>query len=228
MNPNTAIPGTWPNNSRVFGRIAAGLSVAFLGFLLLLHILEPEFDPSWRMISEYELGRYGWLMSLAFICWSGSVLALIVALRPSLQTIAGKVGFWWFLVIAVAQFGGGVFITDAITDTIKSTTGNLHTLCGVIVILTFPIAATLVAGSLARNREWKDARRGMRWLTLLVWLSLIAYFGSIIVSNLANPTAGRVGPHVLQGWPNRAMVIVYSIWLIYVAMRAARGASKLP
>lgn len=59
MNPNTAIPGTWPNNSRVFGRIAAGLSVAFLGFLLLLHILEPEFDPSWRMISEYELGRYG-------------------------------------------------------------------------------------------------------------------------------------------------------------------------
>ncbi len=228
MNLNTAIPGTWLNNSRLFGRIAAGLSVAFLGFLLLLHILEPEFDPSWRMISEYELGRYGWLMSLAFICWSGSVLALIVALRPSLQTTAGKVGFWWFLAIAVAQLGGGVFITDAITDTIKTTTGNLHTLCGVIVILTFPIAATLVAGSLARNREWKDAHRGMRWLTLLVWLSVIAYFGSIIVSNLANPTAGRVGPHVLQGWPNRAMVIVYSIWLIYVAVRAAQGGSKRP
>jgi hypothetical protein len=228
MNPNTAISGTWLNNSRSFGRIAAGLSVAFLGFLLLLHILEPEFDPSWRMISEYELGRYGWLMSLAFICWSGSVLTLIVALRPSLQTAAGKVGFWWFLVIAIAQLGGGVFITDAITDTIKTTAGNLHTLCGVIVILTFPIAATLVAGSLARNQEWKDANRGMRWLTLLVWLSVIAYFGSIIVSNLANPTAGRVGPHVLQGWPNRAMVTVYSVWLIYAAMRAGRSERKLP
>ena len=228
MNPNTATPGTWLNNSRLFGRIAAGLSVAFLGFLLLLHILEPEFDPSWRMISEYELGRYGWLMSLAFICWSGSVLALIVALRPSLQTNAGKTGFWWFLVIAIAQLGGGVFITDAITDTIKTTTGNLHTICGVIVILTFPIAATLVAGSLARNQEWKDANRGMRWLTLLVWLSVIAYFGSIIVSNLANPTAGRVGPHVLQGWPNRAMVTVYSVWLIYAAMRAGRSERKLP
>ncbi len=228
MNPNTSIPGIRPTNSQMLGRIAAGLTAALLGLLLLLHILEPEFDPSWRMISEYELGQYGWLMSLAFICWSGSVLALIVALRPSLQTSAGKVGFWWFLVIAIAQLGGGVFITDAITDTIKTTTGNLHTLCGVIVILTFPIAATLVAGSLAKNQEWKDAHRGMRWLTLLVWLSLIAYFGSIIVSNLANPSAGRVGPHVLQGWPNRAMVTVYSVWLIYVAVRAARSGSKLP
>lgn len=228
MNPNAAIQATRLTHSRTLGRIAAGLSAAFLGLLLLLHILEPEFDPSWRMISEYELGRYGWLMSLAFISWSGSVLTLIVALRPSLQTAAGKVGFWWFLAIAIAQLGGGVFITDAITDTIKTTTGNLHTLCGVIVILTFPIAATLVAGSLARNREWKDAHRGMRWLTLLVWLSLIAYFGSIIVSNLANPSAGRVGPHVLQGWPNRAMVTVYSIWLIYAAVRAARNGRKLP
>ena len=88
MNPNTAIPERRLTNTRILGRIAVGLSAAFLGFLFLLHILEPEFDPSWRMISEYELGRYGWLMSLAFICWSGSVLALIVALRPSLQTAA--------------------------------------------------------------------------------------------------------------------------------------------
>jgi len=28
----------------------------FLALLPLLHILEPEIDPSWRMISEYELG----------------------------------------------------------------------------------------------------------------------------------------------------------------------------
>jgi hypothetical protein len=36
--------------------------------LLLLHLLEPELDPAWRMISEYEIGRFGWLVRLAFFC----------------------------------------------------------------------------------------------------------------------------------------------------------------
>ena len=40
----------------------------FLGLLALLHFLKPELDPAWRMISEYEIGRFGWMMRLAFFC----------------------------------------------------------------------------------------------------------------------------------------------------------------
>lgn len=43
----------------VAGGITAGLTA-------ILHVLEPEYDPSWRMISEYSLGRYGPLMRVAF------------------------------------------------------------------------------------------------------------------------------------------------------------------
>ena len=32
-----------------------------------LHLLEPEFNPSWRFLSQYELGEFGWLMRLAFL-----------------------------------------------------------------------------------------------------------------------------------------------------------------
>jgi hypothetical protein len=41
-----------------------------------LHILTQEFDPSWRMISEYALGHYGWLLSLTFLAWGFSTWAL--------------------------------------------------------------------------------------------------------------------------------------------------------
>jgi hypothetical protein len=53
-----------------------------------LHLIKPEFDPSWRLISEYEVGRFGWLMTLAFVCWGGSVLTLQQAIRTSMRTTA--------------------------------------------------------------------------------------------------------------------------------------------
>ena len=39
----------------------------FLSLLVALHVFKPEVDPSWRMISDYELGRYGFVMVLAFV-----------------------------------------------------------------------------------------------------------------------------------------------------------------
>ena len=46
--------------------LSLGLVAGFLFLLITLHFIEPEFDPNWRWISEYELGRYGWLMQIAF------------------------------------------------------------------------------------------------------------------------------------------------------------------
>ena len=48
--------------------LAIGLCVAFLAILSVLHVLEPEFNPP-HLISEYQLGRFGSWMSLAFSVW---------------------------------------------------------------------------------------------------------------------------------------------------------------
>lgn len=40
--------------------------IAFLVILACLHFLKPEISPMWRMISEYEIGKFGFLMSIAF------------------------------------------------------------------------------------------------------------------------------------------------------------------
>jgi hypothetical protein len=226
MIQNTVISHPSLGVSKLAARLAIVLSATFLTILFLLHFLEPEFDPSWRMISEYEFGRYGWMMTLAFFCWGGCVLALLVALWPTLRTMGGRIGRWWLLVIGIALFGAGVFITNPITDPTPSTANSLHTLCGAIVILTFPIAASIVARSLTRNQEWASARRRLVWATFLVWFGLLAFFASIIISKIINPSAGRVGPDVLLGWPNRFMVVAYHLWLIVVALHTAQVARQ--
>ena len=113
--------------SFIASRMSVIFSSTFIFILFLLHFLKPELDPSWRMISEYEIGRYGWLMRLAFFCWGSSVLTLLVPLWGSLRTIGGKVGFVWLVLIGIALFGAGIFVTNAITDTTTSTANSLHT-----------------------------------------------------------------------------------------------------
>ena len=211
--------------SFIASRMSVIFSTTFISILFLLHFLKPELDPSWRMISEYEIGRYGWLMRLVFFCWGSSVLSLLVALRGSLRTMGGKVGYVWLVLIGIALFGAGIFATNAITDTTPSTANSLHTLCGAFVILTFPIASSLVVGSLRRNEEWNTARSHLFWVQTLVWLSMFMYFGAIIVSNAINPSAGRVGPEVYIGWPNRFMVVIYNVWLITVATKVKKLSS---
>ena len=221
----TAVPShADARSSRTLVPISMALSIAFLTLLFLLHFLAPEFDPSWRMISEYEIGPYGWMMRVAFFCWGGSVLALLAALRPYLRTRSGKTGFWWLAVIGVALFGAGIFATDPITNITESFTNRMHTLAGAIVIFTFPIAATLTARSLAHHPEWGPSRRWVWGATALAWLGLVLYVGTLTVSVMTNPAAGKSGPDVLQGWPNRIMVVLYILWLLVIALRARRTA----
>src|SRR2546423_12010819 len=47
--------------------LAIVAAVATLLLLAGLHILSPEFDPSLRMVSEYALGHYRWVLSLVFL-----------------------------------------------------------------------------------------------------------------------------------------------------------------
>ena len=197
-------------------------SAAFLIILSLLHLLKPELDPSWRMISEYEIGTHGWMMRLAFCCWGLSTFSLVFAIWPACTTRSGKIGRTWLVLIGIALFGAGIFATNAITDTTISTVDILHKVCGALVILTFPIASSLSITSLIKNEKWSTYQRPLILIEILVWLGMCAFFGSIIAARAAHPGVGRVGPEIWSGWPNRLMVICYHIWLIATALMAKR------
>lgn len=200
----------------------------FLIILFLLHFLKRELDPSWRMISEYEIGRFGWMMRLAFFCWGASVLAMLITIWPFLQPISGTISRWWFVLIVIALVGAGIFKTNPITENTPNPVNTIHTICGAIVILTFPVAATLALRSLLHNPLWSASQGLLIFGTILAWIGVVAYFASIIISGIVHPStvksssAENYGPHVLQGWPNRFMVVTYIIWLIIIAETALR------
>jgi len=198
-------------------RLAITLSVSFLTILTLLHFLKPEFDPSWRMISEYEIGRFGWLMRVNFPIWGLSLLTFAVAFWQKVNGFGGKFGLGWFAVMVIFLFGAGIFVTNPILDESISTANTVHAICGAFVIMTFPIASLFVVSSLTRSKKWTAPRWHLWLFEALVWLSMVGFFASISISNAINPGAGRVGPEVYIGWPNRIMVLIYHLWIIILA-----------
>jgi Protein of unknown function (DUF998) len=186
--------------------------VLFFVLLAALHFIEPEFDPAKRLISEYELGRYGWVMSLAFFSLSVGALAMLLATWESSPTRRGVVGRWWFAAISAALFGAGIFYPYPIPNIAS----YIHGLCGAIVIATFPIAATLYSSGLARSQAWTSSRRRLRWATVLVWVGLLAFVGSTIVLGILLQPVDRSNPNLFIGWQNRFMIASYSLWLLAV------------
>src|SRR3712207_4189792 len=199
-----------PVTSRTAARLSFAAAATFLVLLAALHFIKPELDPSWRMISEYEIGRYGWVMSLAFLSLAFSCAALFVAIRSQIRTTGGKIGLFFLLVVAAGMTIGGIFTADPITASQDELTthGTLHGVGGMLGIPTFPIAATLISRSLAANRAWSPARRSLLWTVGLVWVSLLVFALSIAV--MLPQSEGGFGPEVLIGWPNRLFMVANS------------------
>ncbi len=201
--------------SRAAARLSFAAATTFLVLLALLHLLKPELDPSWHVISEYAIGRYGFLMVLAFLTLAFSLITLFVALRSQLRTIVGRIGLGLLLLSAVGMTIAGIFITDPITASGSARTmqGNLHEI-GALLDLT-PIAALFISLSLVRNPTWASARRTLLWTAFLPLLGLLVFIVSTAVMLPQND--GKFGPEVLIGWPNRFLIITYCVWLMSIA-----------
>ncbi len=65
-------------------------SVLSLLCLLTLHFVSPEFKPSWRMISEYALGKYKWLITAFFYLWGIASIILSTLLWSEVSSTWGK------------------------------------------------------------------------------------------------------------------------------------------
>jgi Protein of unknown function (DUF998) len=200
---------------RVTLGLAIGLCVAFLAILSVFHVLEPEFNPP-HLISEYQLGRFGWLMSLAFFCLGAASLALFAAARKEMHTRSGRFGAGGLLMIGVAYFCAGIFPPDP-----KWLVGSLlHGIGGLIVIFGSPMVFTLVSKGFVRNQASAMAARPLIWTAALTWLSLSLFCGSAIAFRDAPRSGG-----IVVGWTNRILITTFVLWLLLAAFHARRKAT---
>jgi hypothetical protein len=200
-------------------RVAAAGPVAVALIIVALHAIKPEFQPSWRFISEYAIGPHGWIMKLAFLIWAASCAALALTLKHELKSWPGKIGVAVLLIVAVALVPAGLFAQDPVTAKPHelTTSGNIHAIASMIGIPGIPIAAMLISSSLWRtNQAWTPYRRSIMWAAHAAWISLVL-MGLYLA--WAVPRAGGFNADVWAGWMNRLVVATYIAWQFTIAYR---------
>ena len=177
-------------------------------------------DPSWRFISEYAIGDSGWIMVLAFVSLAVSCGALFIAIRSEIGTRGGKVGLAFLLAAAVGLLVAATFTTDPTTASGDEATthGAIHGAGAIVGMMSIPVAAALLTRSLQRNPSWSVARRSLLWATGFVWIGFFAFEASFAIMLPGH----ELGPDFRIGWPNRFLILTYSVWLAAVALGAAR------
>ena len=195
--------------SGTVARISFGASIASLVFLATLHILSPEFNPSSRMVSEYALGSYGWVLLLMFLTWALSCIALFFAIKSQITTIGGKFGLAFLLLAAIGMSMGGLFDVNH----------DLHGLAAMIGMPSLPVAAVLISVSLSRNSSLAPARRSLLGTAILTWVSL-ALMNVAIFTGFSQ--TGEANAGAWFGWANRFLILAYNIWLITTAWRMVK------
>ena len=208
------------------GRIAlVATGIAFLS-LMLLHVLSPEFQPSWRMVSEYANGHHGWLLSMMFAAWGLGSLALARALGPSGSGGLGRVGVAFLVLAGIGEMMAAVFDINH----------PLHGLAAMIGIPSLPIAALLITRA---RRRADHATAPPAWAAHLTWISFVlmglamaAFMGSLSgagvdLSTQTGPLAALpTGVTSFVGWANRLLVLAYLAWVALAALPIVRARTE--
>lgn len=200
-------------------RSAAAGACLVAATIIVLHWIKPELAPSWRFISEYAIGAYGWIMKLAFLIWAASCAALAVALRREVRTRPARAGIAILFLLAIALIFAGLFPQDPVTakpDEL-TTTGNVHAAATAVGIPGIPIAAMLISSSLWRtNPRWRSHRAAIMTAAHASWISLVLM---AVYLMWAVPREGGFNSQVAAGWMNRLVVTAYLVWQFVVARR---------
>jgi hypothetical protein len=182
-------------------------SVSLRVLLLGLHLLEREFDPTWRFISEYALGNFGWMMRLAFLAQATSLASSGMAVFSQVRTVAGYIGLSGLGIAAIGFLIAAIFTTDPATSSREAATfsGKMH----VFGPRSTTHRSLLLSFSLARNKASRPIRK---WLFITAGITLV----TLTAFMLTLPYDGKIGPGVLAGLFGRFLLVSYIGWLITV------------
>lgn len=198
--------------------IAGGLFVLLLSSL---HLLEPEFDPTWRFTSEYALGDFGWMMHLAFGLLALAQISVAITIFPHIRTVTGYIGLVILGISAIGVIIAGIFVTDPITVSPDDATfsGSMHSI-GAMLDYT-PVAALLISLSLSRLDVWRPMKRVLLTSAIIAIVAMLLFVLQI-------PQDGQFGPGVLAGMFGRFLILADIAWLTIVGIHATKlGASKI-
>jgi hypothetical protein len=193
--------------------IAAGAAAAAL---LLLHLLRPDLDPTWRFVSEYALGPFGFVMTVAFLAIAAASAALVTLMWGQARTATGRIGAVLAAISGLGMLISAAFPTDPITTPADEFTlsGTLHAVGGQLNLT--PFAILFLTIGLRRARDWRPVLPAL-WAIVAVALAVTVGF----IATAATASDG-FGPGVLTALLGRGMLAAYLAWVILAASHALR------
>ncbi len=188
--------------------------------LLLLHFLSPEYQASWRMISEYALGKHKIFLTAFFFLSGVCTMMLPVLLWNETASIWSKIGLVLVFVSGVGAVMGGLFDLKH----------PLHGTSFALGVPTIAIGALLVTYHLVKQPDWAHYSTGTLWSAHAIWISLVLMGASMAVMMNGFKQAGvTMGPGAtapdsvppgviaLAGYFNRLLVICNMAWVMVMA-----------
>jgi len=206
-------------------RISIVAIIIYHILLFALIFIRPELDPYWHPISEWAMGRHGWIMIMAFLISATSYGALFVAVRKEVKGWSGKIGLGILFSCFIGTILVGVCVTDPMPapgneahEVTLTTTGILHMIGGGSALFLLPFAAMLININLTRrNKAFEGSKRA---LLITGFIPLAGWIGFMIHLNLYVIPLGdyAYGPQVPLGWPPRLLLLTYACWVISTAL----------
>ena len=182
--------------------IVLACATYYVAAVLTLHVLEPEFDPRFRFMSEYALGNYGWLMTTTFFMLGLAIFVVAIGVRALYPASwISRIGFGLLVISAISVCMAGI-LKDAMP----------HLLTGAVFFPNITMAVWLLTGYFWRAAGWQT----IRWTMLLMALGMLAAFLSMDFD---------VG---MPGLQQRAYLLLLLLWLAIVAHRFVRVTPAQP
>jgi uncharacterized protein DUF998 len=193
--------------------------------VLALHLLQPERSPLYEAVSFYVHGAEGWLFTAGMLAWGVGSTALVLGLARTIRIRAGAAGLLGLAVWSAGVLTSALFSADppAQMYSSPSTVGLIHENAARVSFITLPIAALLLSHGLRRAAEWRRAAGVLYLPAVLIIVSLIVFFASLL------PVSDSLRPPILFGLTERMLLAVYSVWLCAAAiwlLRSTNGPAR--
>jgi len=159
-----------------------GLAVtSFLGVLsfailvVLLHFLRPDLNPIRVAVSEYAIGPYGSLMTLAFFLRGLGEACLVVGIASSAGVLRSRAGLVLLSLTTVGSFLVAIFPADRQ----NLITLVIHSLSALLNFNGLGIAALVWARHFRREPGLRDRARTSLTLGWLILLSAVGFLATL-------------------------------------------------
>jgi hypothetical membrane protein len=187
--------------------------VALAGFLSFVAVVlsEPVLHPRYSLllhpISDFAIGRYGYVQTAGLFALGVALLTLDVSLWRSLTlTRWSRAGLVAITLCGFASLGTGIWPADVAGSVVETTSGVVHAVAADVGYCSLTAAMVLLSLHFRRDRPWR------RLFVPSLVLAVLGVLALVVVAWTAETS--------IRGLSQRIMAVPLLLWLLVTSTRA--------